>query len=137
MFHSHSDSVQVSTAILRKVFYIHACGSIYYSLTKIKLITELLNIFKIVLVYSKQLQSFKNKVGFYAQFSFLPVGDYRDLKDPFLIENKKRIKYEVQEQQDSNKSNIKIEYLLILKVLRQPKKRLRDRKLRELRLVFI
>lgn len=67
----------------------------------------------------------------------MPVGDYRDLKDPFLIENKKRIKYEVQEQQDSNKSNIKREYLLILKVLRQPKKRLRDRKLRELRLVFI
>lgn len=105
--------------------------------TKIKLITELLNILKIVLVYSKQLQSFKNKLGFYAQFSFLPCGDYRDLKDPFLIENKKRIKYEVQEQQDSNKSNIKREYLLILKVLRQPKKRLRDRKLRELRLVFI
>lgn len=59
-------------------------------ITKIKLITELLNIFKIVLVYSKQLQSFKNKLGFYAQFSFLPVGDYRDLKDPFLIENKKK-----------------------------------------------
>lgn len=106
-------------------------------ITKIKLITELLNIFKIVLVYSKQLQSFKNKLGFYAQFSFLPVGDYRDLKDPFLIENKKKIKYEVQEQQDSNKSNIKREYLLILKVLRQPKKLLGDRKLRELRLVFI
>lgn len=91
-------------------------------ITKIKLITELLNIFKIVLAYSKQLQSFNNKLGFYAQFSFLPVGDYRDLKDPFLIENKKKIKYEVQEQQDSNKSNIKREYLLILKVLRQPKK---------------
>lgn len=67
----------------------------------------------------------------------MPVGDYRDLKDPFLIEYKKKIKYEVQEQQDSNKSNIKREYLLILKVLRQPKKLLRDRKLRELRLVFI
>lgn len=106
-------------------------------ITKIKLITGLLNIFKIVLVYSKQLQSFKNKLEFYAQFSFLPVGDYCDLKDPFLIENKKRIKYEVQEQQDSNKSNIKREYLLILKVLRQPKKLLRDRKLRELQLVFI
>lgn len=106
-------------------------------ITKIKLITELLNIFKIVLVYSKQLQSFKNKLGFYAQFSFLPVSGYRDLKDPFLIENKKKIKYEVQEQQDSNKSNIKREYLLILKVLKQPKKRLCDRKHRELRLVFI